>query len=469
MASKTASVPRAGTLADVRRDAYILINALADQMYGYNGIQAVDTSTFMDVAANIQACGVESLFNAMSDLVGRTIFSARPYRGKFEVMRVLYERWGAITRKVVFLDVEAEATQSYNTADGTPLENGQSVDMYKINNPGVIQLSMYKILSLQEHFTRFRHQINTALSSESEFISFWDAFMVEVQNGIESKNEARRRMVALNAIAGAYAMGNYVDLAEGYNAKYGTQYSRAQLLSTHLKDFMLYAAAEIKKASKAFTDRNALNTAKIQPLEQAGKRILHHTPTRMQRMLMYAPAMIDQETIVMPELFGPDYIKIMGYEEVNYWQNPNNPSAIQINPVILDTATGGKKAAGEQSIPYVLAYLFDIEHMGTTEHFQGSDVTPLNAAGEYWNIYYHWLFGGWNDFTEKHVLFIVGDGGEGQIDTTYVSTTADAAVTISSGGETLVIGGNNDMAVPIVNRLGTGGLKDPIQTFETNK
>lgn len=171
---------------------------------------------------------------------------------------------------------------------------------------------------------------------------------------------------------------------------------------------------------------------------------------------MYAPAMIDQETIVMPELFGPDYIKIMGYEEVNYWQNPNNPSAIQINPVILDTVTGGKKAAGEQSIPYVLAYLFDVEHMGTTEHFQGSDVTPLNAAGEYWNIYYHWLFGGWNDFTEKHVLFVVGDGGAGQNDITYVAADDTDGIKVQ-GSVNAAVSGNVTADVTPSTTTGTIG------------
>lgn len=398
---------------DVRRDAYILINAITAQMTQIqNPITAVNTSTFMGVMSQVQACGVESLFKAMSDVVASTIFSSRPYRGKFQIMRVMRERWGGIIRKVVYLSVQAEPTTSYNTADGTPLENGKSVDMYKINNPGVVQLTLYKQCSLQVSVTRFRHQMNTALSNEREFMAFWDAFMLEVDNSIETMNEARRRMVALNAIAGSYALGEYVDLVAAFNGRYGTTYTRAELLGAHLKEFTLFAAVTIKQYSNSFTDRsNAFQTI-ITLLESTGKHILHHTPKPRQRLLMYGPAIVEQEGIVMPELFGPGYIPRMTHETVNFWQHPGaDASQIVVKPIVLDPDTGEGKEMDEQTIPYVYAYLYDEEHMGTVDFFESAEVTPYNVAGKYWNIFYNWIFGGWNDFTEKHLLFVLGDGG----------------------------------------------------------
>lgn len=450
------------------RDAYTLINATVRQQQGRDALQAVDTASFVSVAQSAVNYGVESLFKAMSTLIGRTIFSSRPYKGKLQVMRVLYQRWGEIIRKVVYLSIDAKPTTSYNTVDSQPLQNGKTVDMYEINNPGVVQLTLNKILSLQTWVTRFRHQLNTAFHNESEFLAFWDAFMVEVMNSIESMNEARRRIVSLNAIAGTYAMGDAIDLAERYNNLHGTQYSRQQLLTTKFKDFMMFTAAEIKKVSKALTDRTEMYQATIDPLTADGKHILHHTPTSVQRLLMYAPIMTDQQTIVFPELFGPGYLDIMKYEEVNFWQNPENPSAVNINPAILDTATGLQKTAGEQNIPYVLAYLYDVEHMGNVEEFEETSVTPYNSAGKYWNIYFNWLFGAWIDYTEKHVLFIIGDGGAGEDETPTVDVRNIA------GQAPSFVEGNLDVAVKMVGDTDTNILlsdgSDPnaIQVHVTN-
>lgn len=427
MASKASAAARAAAPTNNYRDAYTLINATVAQQLGRTpNIQAIDTSTFVSVANLALSCGVESLFSAMSTLIGRTIFSSRPYRGKLQVMRVLYARWGEIIRKVVYLTIDAEATESYNTMDSQPLQNGETVDMYKINNPGVVQLAFNRILTLQTHVTRYKNQLDTALRNEAEFLAFWDGFMVEVMNDIESMNEARRRIVSLNAIAGTYAMGgdNVIDMAERFNTSRGTTYSRQQLLTTKFKEFMLFSTAEIKKISKAMTDRTQLYQAVIEPLETAGKHIVHHTPVPTQRLLMYAPIMTDQQTIVMPELFGPGYLDLMKFEEVNFWQNPNNPSAVSITPAILDTTTGEQKAAAAQNIPYVMAYLYDVEHMGNVEQFTETSVTPYNSAGRYWNIYYYWQFGAWLDYTEKHVLFVIGPGGAGEVDETPVNITS---------------------------------------------
>lgn len=425
------------------RDAYTLINAVVEQQQGQGAMMAVDTASFVSVFNQSVDFGTESLFEAMTTVVGRTIFSSRPYRAKLAVMRVLEARWGDIIRKVVYLSTKAEATTSYNTADAQPLQNGKSVDMYVINNPGVVQLAMNRTLSLQTHITRFQHQLNVAMRTEAEYLQFWDGFMVEFQNCIEAMNEARRRLVLLNAVAGSNYLGQVIDLVEGYNTKYGTHYTREQLLSANFKRFMMYTAAEIKKVSKSMTDRSEAYQQKIKALEDAGKSILHHAPVARQRLVMFAPLLIDQETTVLPELFGPGYLDIMRHEEVNFWQNPDDPSAISVTPAVL-SPEGTQMSAPQQDIPYVAAYLYDEEHLGVFERFQQASVTRINSAGLYWNIYMHWLFSAWNDFTEKHMLFVLGPGGAGEDgvqNTRIVNDTetplplaAQNAIPINAGG-----------------------------------
>ena len=63
------------------------------------------------------------------------------------------------------------------------------------------------------------------------------------------------------------------------------------------------------------------------------------------------------------------------------------------------------------TIDCVIGFLYDIEFMGVLPQFDYSSVTPFNSAGGYWNEFYHWRFNNWTDFTENHILFIMGAGG----------------------------------------------------------
>ena len=65
-------------------DVYALINSLHEQATGERAIQATDTSSFISVANSALRAGVEPVYNAMMQVIGKTIFSVRPYEAKFK-------------------------------------------------------------------------------------------------------------------------------------------------------------------------------------------------------------------------------------------------------------------------------------------------------------------------------------------------------------------------------------------------
>lgn len=391
-------------------DVYALMNAVVSQATGRTDLAVVDTTTFASVGEIVLRTGTENTLNAISAVIGKTIFSVRPYKGKLESLRVAQQRWGGQVRKIINLYDESEKSDDWNTdLAQNALDDGNSVDMYKIRKPKALQLNFYGTKVLQKHITRFRDQLSLAFHSEDEFIRFIDSVMVEFSNEIELLNEAESRTTLLNFMAGISSMGlKEVDLVAEYNNEYGTQYTRAQLLSTYIESFMKFVAAEIKIYSSRLTDMSTLYHANL----TGYNKIMRHTPKERQKMVMYEPIFIKTQAEVYSGLFNPEYLDIGSFEGVNYWQSQSTPTSINVKPNILDVATGASKDADTAvNLDYVLGILFDEEACGVMPQFDYSSTTPFNSAGGYYNMYMHWRFNSYCDYTENAVLFVMGEGG----------------------------------------------------------
>ena len=391
-------------------DVYALMNAVVSQATGRTDLAVVDTTTFASVGEIVLRTGTENTLNAISTVIGKTIFSVRPYKGKLESLRVAQQRWGGQVRKIINLYDEAEKSDDWNTdVSQNALTDGGSVDMYKIRKPKALQLNFYGTKVLQKHITRFRDQLSLAFHNEDEFIRFIDSVMVEFSNEIELLNEAESRATLLNFMAGISSMGlTEVDLVAEYNNEYGTQFTRAQLLSTYIESFMKFVAAEIKIYSSRLTDMSTLYHANL----TGYNKIMRHTPKERQKMVMYEPMFIKTQAEVYSGLFNPKYLDIGSFEGVNYWQSQSTPTAINVKPNILDVATGASKDAETAvDLDYVLGILFDEEACGVMPQFDYSSTTPFNSAGGYYNMYMHWRFNSYCDYTENAVLFVLGQGG----------------------------------------------------------
>lgn len=390
-------------------DVYSLFNAVVSQATGRTDLVALDATSFASVGETVLRTGTENTLNAISTVLARTIFSVRPYRAKFASLNVSADRWGGQIRKIITLYDEAERSEDWNTnVDGTQLDDGNSVDMYKIKKPKVLQLNFYGTKLLQKHITRFRDQLALAFSNEQEFMRFVDAVMVEFFNEVELLNENRARLTVISHIAGRYAMGlGVVDLVSEYNIRYGTSYTRAQLLSTELSSFMKYVASQVKIYSSRLTDMTTNYHANL----SGYPKIMRHTPRERQKMFMYNPVFIEAESEVYSSLFNPQYLEIGDFEGVNYWQSQNEPARIQLAPNILNTTTGEAQDGTTTDIPYVLGILYDEEAMGVYPQFDYSSTTPFNSAGGYYNMYMHWRFSAYSDYTENAIVFVLGNGG----------------------------------------------------------
>lgn len=398
-------------------DVYALVNSMAKDMFGSSTtLTAENTSTFVTVGEAMLRSGYENTLNALGLQIARTIIAVRPYTGKFNLIEQNEMTYGNIIRKISYFYKEASKSEDWNTdLDDNQLDDGSSIDHYKISKKYPLEMTFAGNKVLTKFYTTWRTQLRGAFRSEAEYADFYAGTATSIANENMIMREAENRLMVLNHIGALYNTGTgfmKVNLTKGYNDKFGTTYTSEELRTTHLAEFLAYMVSTIKYYSDMMEEANTifhLTPAKTADDGTTPLTLLRHTPKSLQRLLLLRPLMLDAEAQVLPEIFNDLYLKLENYEGVNYWQNPNSPGSVSVTPNQLNTANGQSATGTAVTAPYVVGLMFDRDALATNYMINDVVTTPVNAAGEYYNTYFHWAKNYNADFTENAVLFYMED------------------------------------------------------------
>ena len=410
-------------------DCYALINAIAEEATGQKAtLQAHDTSSFVSVGETILRTGTENTLNSMSIVLGRTFMAVRPYKAKLAILNTLNS--GIFTdrmRKISYYSREAQASGAFNTNLYTNhamgYDNGSNSGnslptMWEQNQPVPLELNFGGRSVWDESTTVYEIQLQQAFRDEASFAQFVAGIMTEKGNDIETSKEAFNRAVLLNYIAGIYDMdaavstGSAIDLAAGFNARYGTSYTRAQLLSTYKDDFLKYFVSEVKYISDTLTNRSKkYHWSPAKTVGTDSYTLLRHTPKDRQRMILLSKLIYEAEATVLPQIFNPQYLSIDNYEKIDFWQNENLPEQLSITPAIPNTSDPTQQAVGDPVVlDYLVGILYDADAMMVDYQLDEAYSTPVEARKRYRNVWWHFARNAINDFTENAVIFYIGAG-----------------------------------------------------------
>ena len=410
-------------------DAHNIMNLIVQEATGQTALTVVDSSTFVSAGETVLNTGIENTLNALSIVIGKTIVAVRPYTAKIALIQE--ENTGLYTsrlRKISFYDKGAKEAGFVNTdahnrnlyngydnnAQGTA-PNASLPSMWEQDKPVALEMNFGGASVWDFEITFYEDQLKAAFRDEAEFIKFWNGIMAQKQNEIEQTKEAFNRMNLLNYMAGVYAMnstGSRVNLTAAYNAAFGTSYTTAQLQTTYLKSFLEFFVATFKLASDYMTERTAAYhwSPSVTRDGVTYNTILRHTPKADQRCFLYKPLFTQAESMVLPEIFNPQYLSLENYEGVTYWQSQQNRASIDVIAAIPDTSDPSEQtASSEVTLDYVVGILFDRDAILTNFQFEGADTTPVEARKKYRNTWYHNMKNAINDFTENAILFYMAD------------------------------------------------------------
>lgn len=380
-------------------NAIATLNGIIKQATGQTAFSDLYANNFVTVASVALGIAPDALLSAISQVISRTIFSIRPYNRKFAGLFVDSMKWGNHVRKINIGDKDWEQNVSYDLVDGA------SIDADIVSKPDILQTNFYGQCVYSKHYTIFRDQLNIALQNEEEFERFYTMLVQNTMDMIEQCHENTARATIANLIGGKVKgdVTNVIHLVTEYNDVTGLALDSDTVKKPeNFVPFYKWAFSRIKTISGFLTERSLQYHINI-----TGHNIMRHTPVQNQRLYLYTPEMNNVESSVFSSVFNEQYLKMMDYEGVNFWQSIKTPMGIKIKANYIDNTGAVKADAVVTATSNIFGILMDEEAAGITTYGARTATTPYNARGEYMNVWWHFNDRYWNDFTENAVVFLL--------------------------------------------------------------
>lgn len=384
----------------VNQAAEVLAAALSQAQGGVAVSTPLNTADFVTVQQTVLKVGYDALNTAISQVLGRTIFSARPYDRKLKILEADSLTWGAHVRKINYIDGELEDDPAYSLTDG------QAVDMYEVKKPKVVQTNFFGFNTFDYHQTIYKKQLQPALRGPEEWAGFLGGLMTHIQNLMEKTHEESARMTVANMIGAVNqlnAPGSVVHLITEYNAFSGESVTPETVFNPDVfPGFAKWLFGRLKTLSQMMRDRQT-DLYHVNPT--AGK-IPRHTPVEDQRLIVLSDNFNQTDANVLSTIFNDQYLRTIPREELNFWQNIRQPRDINVTAGYMDPTTGEATSAAVH-LSNVFGILYDREAMGYTMFGESYDVTPYNVRGKYWNHFWSFQDRYWNDTTENAIIMLL--------------------------------------------------------------
>lgn len=388
-----------------------LLNAIQQQATGQTGIVATNTSDFVSVANTVLQTGYDPIMNAINQVLSKTIFSIRPYSRKFGIVEVPEAAYGNHIRKLSIADKPVEDDDrykwpvAYDSLQTPPDGDGQSVDMFELRKPEILQTNFNGVSVFQDHYTVFKDQLECAFRGPDELGSFLSMVVQNMSDKLEQNRENMGRACVANFIGGLIDEADsyrVVHLLTEYNTVTGLSLTAQSVMQpSNFRAFIQWAYAKILSVSEYMTERSQVFQTIVNSMP-----IMRHTPKDRQKLMVFSPFATESATMALSNTYHDELVRLGGYETVNFWQSIDTPDTISVTPGRI--GTNGAVVTGNPVVQNsVVAVLFDEEALGYAQTQEWSAPTPFNSRGGYTNTFYHSTIRLWNDHSEKGVVFLL--------------------------------------------------------------
>lgn len=381
---------------------YTFVNDLLNQVKGGSNLAALNTGNQVtNFVGTFNAFG-DPLMTRISQLVGRTLMAVRPYEGRLGSIEVTREDYGWITRKLSFVDDDAEQNMTFQLADG------QSIDPWIVHKPKVIETRSYGGGQITRHMTIFEDQIKGAFTSAGALDEFISGVLMHFNNQVEQDREQYKRTALINLMG---CLSTYADrriyLISEYNAATGSSLTATSVFApANFEAFTQWLYGFIQKLIGLMSERSYkyhLNPTTSIPISG---NIARQTALRNMRVFMNTGFKADMTARVVANTFNRNELREVQYESVNFWQAIDSPTSINVNvkPMTTGLVEGTATAA---SLNNVFGLLMDRDALAVSYMNDNTGNSPYNQRGRYYNIWHNEDVKIAQDLTENAVLLLL--------------------------------------------------------------
>lgn len=381
------------------KQIYTLVNSITSEVLGSETVLQEDLSNVVDIGkALFSATDVDNYVKSLVDRVGKTIFVNRKYSGK--IPSIVMDAWefGSVLQKISADIPQATENESWE------LVNGTSYDPNVFYKPTVSAKFYNSKVTFEVPLSFTEKQVKESFNSASELNAFISMLYNAVEKSMTVKTDALIMRTINNMIAqtfnGDKTGVRAVNLLKGYNTAKGLTGANVLTADKALTntDFLKYASMQVA----LYADR--LGT--MSTLFNAGGKE-RFTPRDMLHIVLLSDFAQATKTYLESDTFNKELVALPTAETVPYWQGSGKSFAFadvsKINVQIADGA--GKKAV---TIGGILGVMFDRDSLGVA-NLDRRVTTNYNPKAEFFNNWYKFDAGYFNDLNENFVFFYVAD------------------------------------------------------------
>lgn len=388
------------------KQIYDIVNNVTKELLGDSAIINEDLSNIVDIGKSIfDSTSVDKYVKSLCDHIGKVVFVNRAYNGN--VPSVLMDGWeyGSVLEKIQADIPEAKENESWELADGA------SYDVNVFYKPTVSAKFYNKKVTFEIPMSFTEIQVKSAFSSAEQM----NGFLSMIQNSIEKSMTVKIDSLIMRTINnmtaqtvynafGVVADNNYsakdgvraVNLLKQYNDKFGTDLTAEKCLTDTA--FIRFATYTIS----LYRDR----LSKMSNLFNIGGKS-RFTANDMLHTVLLADFKASAMAYLESDTFHNDLVQLPTSETVPYWQGSGESYAFD-DVSSIDVKTQNPTADGtiDVKIGGILGVMFDRDCLGVA-NLNRRVTTNYNAKAEFYNNYYKFDAGYFNDTDENFVVFFV--------------------------------------------------------------
>ena len=393
------------------KQIYTLINSVSGEVLGKTDIVTEDLTGIVDLGKEVfNQNAVDNYVKSLVNHIGKVIFVNRPYAGK--VPSVLMDAWefGSVLEKISADVPEAEENDTWNLTDGT------SYDQDVFHKPTVTAKFFNSKVTFEVPVSITERQVKESFSNAAQLNGFISMIYAAVEKSMTIKADALimrtiNNMIAETVLADAQAFGataagdmagadlasastaRCVNLLKLYNDKTGatTKLTAAKAITD--PDFIRFASYVMG----TYADRlQSISTV----FNVGGKE--RFTPKDMLHVVLLSDFAKAAQTYLYSDTFNRGDVLLPQAETVPFWQGSGQNYEFASTGNINIKESGGKAV----EISGVLGVMFDRDALGVC-NLDRRVTTNYNAKAEFFNNYYKFDAGYFNDTNENFVVFFI--------------------------------------------------------------
>lgn len=380
------------------KQIYQLMNTVTGEILGNSALVNEDLSNIVDVGTAIfNASAIDNYVKSLVNHIGRVIFVNRPYSGN--VPSVLMDGWeyGSVLEKISAELPDATENESWELTDKT------SYDPNVFYKPTVSAKFFNKRVTFEIPMSFTERQVKESFSNAEQLNGFLSMIYNAVDKSMTVKIDALVMRTINNMIGETikadFASGEYsgasgvkaVNLLYLYNQRYGTTLTAEKAITE--PEFIRFASYEMG----VYMSR----MSKISNLFNIGGKD-RFTPSDMLHVVMLADFKKAANVFLQSDVFHDSFTELPNADVVPYWQGSGTGYAFNdISALNIKTASGSPV-----TISGILGVMFDRDALGVT-NLDRRVTTNYNPKAEFYNNWYKFDAGYFNDTNENFVVFFV--------------------------------------------------------------